>query len=507
MQKGQDMNLEKARQDFAKIQKNISSIDYAIDLLIFDGETAAPPNSASNRIFTLEIMNDELYSMKFGEEMAEIVECLKENESELNLVEKRSLTLLMREMDRIKRISKEEYAKYQSLTATTANAWHQANEADDYELLRPHLEGLFESARKFGKSANPEISPYEYFLNIHEPGSSTEAYDAVFDNVRQNIVPLLKQIQERPQVDSSCLIGDYSAKKQEELAFYIMELMGLNMDNVGLATSAHPFIREIGSHFDERITTRYSRRDFTFSLYTILFSCGCALAGQGQDDDVAYTYADGSGSIGLLEGQTRFYEHIIGRSKPFINYIYPKLKALFPTSIKDSTPEDLYLAINKVEAGPIRAGSDEVTNNLHVLVRYELEKALMSGDLSCKDLPDAWAEKYMEYLGVKVENPTQGILQDILWADGIIGYFPTGVLGNVYSALTLDRLSRDVDFESCVSKGDFASINEWNRERVWRHMGLYDGKEVMEKFLGISSLDGSRYVEYLKNKYSEIYKF
>ena len=167
------MNLEKARQDFAKIQKNISSIDYAIDLLIFDGETAAPPNSASNRIFTLEIMNDELYSMKFGEEMAEIVECLKENESELNLVEKRSLTLLMREMDRIKRISKEEYAKYQSLTATTANAWHQANEADDYELLRPHLEGLFESARKFGKSANPEISPYEYFLNIHEPGSST----------------------------------------------------------------------------------------------------------------------------------------------------------------------------------------------------------------------------------------------------------------------------------------------------------------------------------------------
>ena len=500
------MNLEQSRQEFAKIQKNITALNYATDLLFLDGETAAPPNSVNNRIFTLKIINDELYNIKYGEKTAELMAYLLENESELSLIERRSLEVLRRDMARMRSLSKKEYIEYQSLITSAGNAWHMANEEGNYELLRPYLEKLFGKVRELAINYNPDAHPYDYCLDNFEPGSTTEFYDKFFDGVRKDIVPLLKQIMEKPQVDDSCLIGDYSAKRQEELALYIMESIGLDMDRVGLSTSLHPFTKRLGSHFDERMTTRYSRKDFTFSLYTILFGCGYALAEMGQDDELAYTLADGSASIGIMEGQTRFYEHIIGRSRQFIKYIYPKLKSLFPTSIKDSTAEDLYVAINKVSAGPIRAGSDEVTNNLHVLVRYELEKALMNNDLSFKDLPDAWAEKYMEYLGVEVKNHSQGVLQDMLWSDGAIGYFPTAVLGNAYSALMLEKMKEDVDIEACARKGDVAPINHWNREHVWKYIGLYDAHTVMENFLGISSLDSAAYTEYLNDKYSEIYK-
>ena len=500
------MRLEEARQEFARIQKRIAAMNYAIDLLFLDGETVAPPKSASNRVTTVEILNDELYNIKFGEQTTEIAELILENQDQLDLVEKRSLAILKRASDRMKSVPKEEYVKLQSLITTTRNAWHVASEENDYEILCPHLENVYDKVREFAVNYGQGTNPYDYCLESYEPGSNTEIYDRLFDGVKKDVVPLLKEIADRPPVDDSCLMGDYSVAKQEALSKYIMELMGLDMDRVGFATAEHPVTRRLGSHFDERITTRYSRKDFTFSLYTVLFGCGYALAEMGQDDNVAYTLADGSASIGIMEGQTRFYEHIIGRSRAFINCIYPKLKSLFPPSIKDSTPEDLYLAVNKVSAGPIRIGSDEVTNNLHILVRYELEKALMNKDLSFKELPDAWADKYMEYLGVEVTDNVQGVLQDMLWADGAMGYFPTAVLGNAYSALIREKMSRDLNIEECVRDGNIECINRWNREHVWNHIGLYDGAEVVEKSLGTTAMDISAHTEYLRNKYSEIYK-
>lgn len=499
------MDLEKSRQEFAKLQKKIATINYVVDLIFFDAETAAPLSAAANRTSTLEVINDEMYRLKFGPETADLMAFLFEHENELSQVEKRSLKLLAREVERTKSISSEEYIKYQNLLASAKDAWHLANEENDYELFRPHLEKIFEFGRHFASISDSIENPYDYCLDFHEPGSSTKLYDGVFEGVRRDIVPLLREISEKPPIDNSCLMGDYSVKKQEELALYIMNLMGLDMSKVGLATSDHPFTRRMGSHFDQRITTRYSRKDFTFSLYTILFGCGYALAEMGQGDELAYTMADGSAAFGIMEGQTRFYENIIGRSQAFIQYIYPKLKSLFPSSTKDSSAEDMYLAVNKVSAGPIRMGSDEITNNLHVLVRYELEKALMNKELSFKDLPYAWAEKYKEYLGVEVKDHNQGVLQDMHWADAAIGYFPTAVLGNAYSALMLSKMIEELDVEDCLAKGDFASINQWLRQHVWQHIGLYDSHTVMEKFVGISTIDSEAYIKYLKYKYSKLY--
>ena len=499
------MDFEKAREDFAKLQKRVAAMNHAMDLIFFDAETSAPPKSSSNRIINLEILNEELYSIKFGQEMADVMACLEENEDALNLIEKRSLKIIKREWDRMKSMPKEEYVKYQSVVASAQDAWHRANEENDYEILRPYLEEIFDRVRDIAMSANPGDNPYNYCLDTYEPGSNVDMYDTFFDGVRRDIVPLLRQISEMPPVDDRCLKGDYSAAKQESLALYIMNLMGVDMTRVSLATSEHPFTRCMGSHFDQRLTTKYFRKDFTFSLYTVLFECGYALAELGQDDEIAYTFADSSASIGLMEGQTRFYENIIGRSRPFIECIYPKLKSLFPTSIRNATTEELYMALNKINVRPTRMGSDEVSNNLHVLVRYELEKALMNKELSFKELPDAWAEKYMEYLGVEINHHNQGVLQDILWSEAAIGYFPTAVLGNSYSAIMLEKMSEDINIKDCVRKGDMAQINQWNRDHVWKHMGLHDARTVMKDFVGATSMDSGAYIKYLKNKYSDIY--
>ena len=499
------MDLEKSRQEFARLQKRITGLYHAIDLLFLDGETSAPSSATANRISTLEVLNDTLYNLKFGHPTVELVELLTENESELNLVERRSLEVLKKEIYRNKSIPKDKFIKHQSLISAAHDAWHMATEENDYELFRPYLEQIFTSIRGFAKTFNRD-NPYDYCLDYHEAGSTTKLYDGVFDYVRNDVVPLLQQINEKPPIDNSCLIGDYSAPKQETLSKYIMEIMGLDLDHVGLSTSEHPFTKRLGSHLDQRITTRYSRKDFTFSLYTILFGCGYALTEMGQGDELCYTLADGSASFGIMEGQTRFYENIIGRSRPFIKYIFPKLKQLFPTSIKDSSVDNLYLAINKVSASPVRMGSDEITNNLHVLVRYELEKELMNEELSFNDLPDAWAQKYKEYLGVEVKDHNHGVLQDMLWADAAIGYFPTAVLGNAYSALMLEKMHNDLNVEECIIKGDIESINQWNREHIWKHIGLYDAHTLMEKFVGVPEINGEAYIGYLKYKYSEIYK-
>ena len=499
------MDLTQLRKEFEDLQRKIVAVRHGISLIYYDGETVAPPGTADNRMKSLEILNDEMYNLKFGERTMELMELLWENESELNQLERRALELLRRETVRERNVPQDLYVEYKNLVIMAQDAWHKANENSDYEILKPYLERIFDTSIEFSNYCNPDLDPYEYYLDNYEPGIGLETYDQVFDMIKREIPPLLQAIMEKPQPDDSCLKGDFSAEKQKELSLYIMDLLGINMGRVALATAEHPFSTSIGSHFDERIVTRFSRKDFTFSLFTMLYECGNVLYEMGQDDNVAYTFIDASASLGILESQSRFYEHVVGRGRAFIEFIYPKLLELFPESLGDYHAEDLYFAVNKVEPGPIRIGSDEVSNNLHVLVRYELEKALMNKSLSVNDLPDAWAENYKKYMGVEIKSPVEGVLQDIHWPHGAIGYFPSGVLGNIYAALMAERMQQDINFDECLREGNYKLINLWNRENVWRRAGLYDTNTVIEQYVGMT-ISGEPYIKYLKDKYMAIYK-
>ena len=498
------MKLENARIEFSRLQKRISAINHATELMFFDGETIAPPDTIDNRIRTLDVLNDEKHKLKYGEDTVRLADYLKENEDVLTIFEKRSLELLLRDIDRKRLIPKDKYVKYESLIASAEDAWHKANEGEDYEIFRPYLEQIIDKTIEFAGYCNSSITPYNYCLYNFEYGIDIQVYDRIFDAIRAEIPPLLKRIIEKPQVDDSCLYGDFSVDKQTELAVYIMGLLQLNPERVGLATAEHPFSTYLGSHFDERIVTRFSRKDFTFSLYTMLFQSGHVLCTMGQEDNVAYTFVDNAESLGIFESQCRFYENVIGRSRTFIEYIYPELVELFPDPLEKYSAEDVFLAVNKVAPGPIRMGSDEVTNNLHILVRYEIEKALMDKSLSVKDLPEAWAEKYKKYLNVEVDSPVRGVLQDIHWASGAIGYFPMAVLGNTYLASIVEKMKEDLDLDACIGQGNFKLINLWNREHVWRRAGLYDTQMVMNKYVG-TDINAEPYIRYIKDKYSKVY--
>ena len=499
------MDLEKARLDFADLQRRICAFNHATALIYFDGETSAPPDTADNRAQSLQILNEEAFKLRNGPESLELINFLDENRDWLSVKERRAVDFLLKETRRQQNIPLEEYSQYGALLTEAQAAWHTAGQENDFKILAPKLERIIEFVQSFAEHNAPGRDPYEYCLEQYEEGISVETFDSLFDAIREEITPLLMAIKEKPQVDDSCLRGDFPVETQENLAIYIMELIGLDLNRVGLATAEHPFTTFLGSHYDERIATRYSRKNFSSSMYTVLNQGGHVLYETGQADNLAYTVLDGTASIGLTECQGRFYENIIGRSRSFIEYIYPELVELIPIPVGSYSAEEVYRAVNKVEADYNRIDSDELTFNLHLMVRYELEKAMIYGDLNINDLTDAWRQKYKEYLGIDVQDDVNGVLQDIHWPFGAFGYFPVYALGNAYSAQIAEKMSEQININDYVAEGNFKLINFWNKEKIWKYGGLFNSKEIMEKYVG-APISNDAYIKYLKNKYTEIYQ-
>lgn len=495
--------LNQAREKLIALQQQMAAYDHATDSIHYDGETVAPKGTASNRAQTLGILNAEMYKLRTGEETRELLEFLDEHKEELSQKEQRMVYLLLKDLRTMQKIPMDEYVAYQKLLVESEAVWEKAKHNNDFESYLPYLEKIFATTKKFAEYCAPEKDPYDYWLNEYEEGIDMAFCDEFFGTLRTHIVPLLQKIAEKPQVDDSCLKGDFPEDKQEELALFLMELMGLDMEHVGLSTTEHPFTTSLGSHLDERITTHYHRDNFASSLYSVVHEGGHALYDTGSDDDLAYTVLDGGVSMGIHESQSRFYENIIGRSREYINFIYPKLRELFPDALEGFTAEDVYKAVNKVEPSLVRIEADEATYCLHVMIRYELEKAVMHGELEVKDLPKAWNQKYKEYLGVDVPNDTKGVLQDSHWSFGAIGYFPSYALGNAYGAQFMEEMRKSVDVEGCLAKGDFGPINEWNRQHLWKHGCLYEPEHLLKEIVGEFSTDA--YIRYLESKFSDIY--
>lgn len=499
------MDLEKARVDFANLQKRICAFNHATELIYFDGETTAPSGTAENRALAQEIINEELLKLKSGPESLELLDFLYENRDWLSVKERKAVDFLLKEVRRKKNIPPEEYGRYGAVLSEAQAAWHIAREENDFNILAPKLEQIVDMLRGFAHYNMPDKDPYDYCLEQYEEGLTVETFDELFDSIKVEIPQLLRAIKEKPQVDDSCLKGDFAEEYLQEFAVYILDLIGLDLDQVGLTRAEHPFTISLGSHYDERIATRYSTTNLASSLYTILNQGGHALYEIGQADNLAYTVLDGAASLSLTESQGRFYENIIGRSRSFIEYIYPELIELFPIPLGEYSPQEIYKAVNKVEAGVTRINSDELTYNLHVIVRYELEKAMLRGDLAVKDLKDAWNQKYKEYLGIDVHDDLSGVLQDIHWPFGSFGYFPLYVLGNIFSAQITQKMSEEINIFDYVEEGDFKLINFWNKDKIWKYGGLFDSKLIMEKYVG-APISSEAYIKYLKEKYTEIYQ-
>ncbi len=500
------MTITQAKEQLTALQMKMSAYDHASGIIYYDGVTTAPKGTAANRAQTLAVLSEESYKLATGEETVALLEFLDENKNELDEKEQRTIFLLLKNIRQMQKIPMDEYIAMQRLLVEAGDVWHTAKETNDFPLFEPYLEQIFAAQKKIAAYCAPDKDPYDYWLSEYEDGLDKARCEEFFATLRSRIVPLLQKVSAAQQLDDSCIHGSFPIAKQDELSRYLMELIGIDMAHCGLATTEHPFTTNLGSHHDVRITTKYQEDNFASSMYSVVHEGGHALYELGIDDSMAYTALDGGVSMGIHESQSRFYENLLGRSRAFVERIFPKLQELFPAELQNRSAEDVYRAVNRAEPSLIRTEADELTYCLHIMVRYELEKRIFAGELTVHELPAEWNRLYKEYLGIDVPDDTRGVLQDSHWSGGSIGYFPSYALGSAYGAQLLRKMKETVDVEACIAAGDLAPINNWNREHIWKYGSLRKPMELLEAALG-EPFDPTVYTDYLEEKFAALYGF
>ncbi|MBQ7455155.1 MAG: carboxypeptidase M32 [Clostridia bacterium] len=496
------MELQEMLERLDALQRRMQAYNHAIGLVDYDGATAAPSGAAANRAETLAILSEEAYKLSTGEETVALLDGLRARKDELDPTHRRIVEEMIRDIDDMRKVPMEEYVAYQRLVSESDAVWHQAKEKSDYAMFMPYLERMIEANKRLMSYMRPGVPTYDALLDRFERGLTRARCDEFFSLVRKELVPFIHRVTAAPQVDASPLHGYFPIEQQRRLSDYLMDVIGLDRAHIAIAETEHPFTTAF-TKYDVRITTHYFERDFSSSMFSVIHEGGHALYDQHPADELAYTVLGGGVSMGIHESQSRFYENIIARSRPFVSLIAPKLRALFP-ALAEVSDEALYLAFNRAEPSLIRTEADELTYCLHILIRYELEQRLFDGELTVQELPAAWNQLYRDYLGVEVPSDREGVLQDTHWADGLFGYFPSYALGSAYGAHMLHVMRETVDVEGAIAKGDLSPIARWLEERIWRFGGLKDPGVLLEEALG-EPFDPMHYVRYLKKKYSEIY--
>ncbi|MBW3625607.1 MAG: carboxypeptidase M32, partial [Armatimonadetes bacterium] len=382
--------------------------------------------------------------------------------------------------------------------------WRRARKEDDFAAYEPHLAKMVGYARQAADYYGFEAHPYDALLEGYEPGLRTEDVERVFAVLREEQVALVRAIAAKEEPRTDFLRREYPIEKQGEFGLNVARAFGYDLRRGRLDVAPHPFMTSFGRD-DVRITTRYDEHDPGQAFFSIWHETGHALYEQNVSPDLARTpLARGCSNV-FHESQSRLWENVVGRSRPFWERHYPDLQKEFSKPLKDVSADEFYRAVNRVRPSLIRVEADEVTYNLHVMLRFDLERALMEGSLKAADLPEAWGEKMREYLGIAPPDDRDGVMQDIHWSDGAFGYFPTYALGNVMAAQIFESAkAAHPEIESEIGQGRFDTLLGWLTENIYRHGRKFWPQDLALRVNG-APLDARPYVTYLKRKYSEVY--
>ena len=496
------MDLKEELQRLGELQTRLYAYNCASSSLYLDGVTVAPRDTSQGRGVALGVLAGESHKLLADPRTGELLDFLTEHRDELDLPQRRQTEELRRSYKQLSRIPADEYMAYAVLTTEASDVWHRAKEQSDFSLFRPVLEKLVAYNIKFAGYYDSTKAPYDALLSEYERGVDMAYLDSFFAVLRERIVPLIRAIGQKEQPDDSFLRRHYPAEAQRKFSDYLMEVLGLDRAHCGIGETEHPFTLNFNSQ-DVRITTNYKETDVASSMYSVIHEGGHAKYELNIDPALDYTCLAGGVSMGVHESQSRFYENLIGRSRPFIEAIFPKMREFFPEQLKDVTAERFYRAVNKAQPSLIRTEADELTYCLHIMVRYEIEKRLIGGTLAVKDVPETWNRLYKEYLGVDVPDDRRGCLQDSHWSGGSFGYFPSYALGSAYGAQMLKNMEAGIDVWGPVSRGDLSQVSAWLKERVHRFGGLMEPAEVVKNACG--DFDPTVYTDYLVKKYSQLY--
>ena len=490
--------------DFIGRVKELNLIGSLTGLMGWDQETMMPPKGGKLRSEMMAFLSKQAHSRITDSEMGKLLDSLESQkltqEQAANVREIRS------SYDKATKLPEELVEEKARHKSQALQVWQEARSENNFEKFQPYLEKTVELTCKTAEYYGYEDNIYDALLDIYEPGMTVSQLDPLFAGLREAIVPLVKAVGESPnQPDTSFLdIGKFSEEKQRQFSMKVAESIGFDFDAGRMDTSTHPFCSGAGPN-DVRFTTRYDE-EFPFGcLYGVMHETGHGTYEQGLLAEHEGTPMGQAVSLGVHESQSRMWENMVGRSNEFWQYYIDEFKSCFDHLPSDLTIDTLHRAVNTVQPSLIRVESDEATYNLHIMVRYEIEKQLVNGNIKVADLPEFWNSKMEEYLGVTPPNDTKGVLQDIHWSMGAIGYFPTYTLGNLYAAqLHAAALADDPTIPEKIAKGEFHVLLDWMRSHIHVHGSKLLPADLMTQATG-KEPSSDDFVNYLHSKYTKIY--
>ena len=485
------------------LEATLRAYSHAIGCLNYDGETVAPKNSAPARGETVGFLSGIIHEKVTSAQTKDILETLLPEKEKLDLRTRRRVELLKDSWDELTLVPADEYMAYQQLMQEAMAVWHDAKLSSDFPTYAPYLDRIIAYNRRLAERKDPKKPAYDVLLDTYEKGLSHETLDPFFALLRKELTPVILEVARRPQPDTRFLEQAYPIHLQQKFTDRLMQMMGISREDCAVGETEHPFTEGFNKH-DVRITTHYHEDSVLSSMFSVIHEGGHALYELGVGDDLQGSFLAGGSSMSIHESQSRFYENLIGRSRPFCEALLPVLTELFPAQMRGVSAEMLYRAANLSQPSLIRTEADELTYSMHVAIRYELEKAMVAGDLETKDIPGEWNRMYRDYLGVDVPDDRRGCLQDSHWSFGAIGYFPSYALGSAYGVQMLSAMEKDVDVWGAARAGDLRPITAWLGEKIHKYGQLLLPNQLLENACG-GPFDPNCYVDYLKRKYGELY--
>jgi carboxypeptidase Taq len=501
------MRAEIAYAELIRRTREESLLASCAELLAWDEDTYMPPAGIEHRAAQLALLaglqHERATDPRLGELLAAVEASALVRDPEAD--EAINVRELRRDYDRQTRLPRRLVEELARVTTLAEQEWAAARRDADFGRFRPWLERIIRLKRREARALAVTSDVYDALLEGYEPGARSEDLVRLFDALREELVPLanaLTYAARRP--DAAILRRTWSIEGQRAFGEAVAAAVGFDFGRGRLDTTTHPFFSPVGPG-DCRITTRFAERHFSGGLLAILHEVGHGLYEQGLPVEHHGTPLGEVRSLGLHESQARLWENAVGRSRAFWQHFFPAARRTFPAALADVSADEFHFAVNAVEASLFRVGADEVTYNVHILIRFELERALIAGDLKAADLPAAWNEAYRHYLGVVPADDAEGCLQDGHWAGGMFGYFPTYTLGNIIAAQLFARARQDLgDLDEALGRGDFAGLLGWLRDKVYRNGGRYSARRLIE-LVTASPPEHAPLVEGLRQKYGDLY--
>jgi carboxypeptidase Taq len=491
--------------EYTTLLQKAADIYYASAVLGWDQEVYMPPKGAEYRGRQLATLASQAHEILTSDKYGQLLNELSHGEG-LSDTEQSNVRRSVEDYERNRKLSPEFVEEMSKLSSECFNAWIDARNKNEFLVFLPSLEKMIALKRKQAELYGYKEHPYDALLDEYEQGATVAMLDSVFEGIKQQMPPLLAKIKSAAQVSNDCFHQHFPKQQQWDFGVDVLKSIGFDFEAGRQDYSVHPFTTSFAPT-DVRITTRVDEDNFASMLWSCIHEGGHGLYEQGLPEEQYGLPLGAAASLGIHESQSRLWENCMGRGHDFWTHFYPQLQKYFPSQLGSVSLDTFYRACNRVEPSLIRTEADEVTYHFHVMIRYEIEKALIEGSLNAKDISAKWNELYDKYLGVKPKDDKTGALQDVHWSHGSFGYFPTYTLGSFYAAQFFQQAEKEIaGFREQIRDGKLQPLLMWLREKIHKHGRRYNSEELCERVTG-ERLDAAYFMRYVEEKYAGVYEY